>query len=325
MNRISAEDIVNPETGEVFVKAGDKISYEVAKDIQNSGINVVTLLVDDEKEVKVIGNNFVDIKSHVDFDIDDLNIKEKVHYPTLKEILDEYSDEEEIKEAIKSRIKELIPKHILLDDIIASINYEFNLFHDIGYIDDIDHLGNRRIRSVGELLQNQVRIGLSRMERVIKERMTVQDMEAITPQALVNIRPVSAAIKEFFGSSQLSQFMDQTNPLSELTHKRRLSALGPGGLSRERAGFEVRDVHHSHYGRMCPIETPEGPNIGLINSLATYAKINEFGFIESPYRKVDKENGRVTDEIHYLTADEEDLFIRAQANEPLEEDGNIRK
>lgn len=323
MNKISAEDIVNPETGEVFVKAGEKISYEVAKNIQNAGINVVTLLVEDEKVVKVIGNNFVDIKSHVDFDIDELDIKEKVHYPTLKEILETYSDEEEIKEAIKFRMKELIPKHILLDDIIASINYQFNLFHDIGNIDDIDHLGNRRIRSVGELLQNQVRIGLSRMERVIKERMTVQDMEAITPQALVNIRPVSAAIKEFFGSSQLSQFMDQNNPLSELTHKRRLSALGPGGLSRERAGFEVRDVHHSHYGRMCPIETPEGPNIGLINSLSTYAKINEFGFIESPYRKVDKETGKVTNEIHYLTADEEDLFIRAQANEPLEEDGTF--
>ena len=323
MNKISAEDVVNPETGEVFVKAGEKISYEVAKNIQNAGINVVTLLVEDEKVVKVIGNNFVDIKSHVDFDIDELDIKEKVHYPTLKEILETYSDEEEIKEAIKFRMKELIPKHILLDDIIASINYQFNLFHDIGNIDDIDHLGNRRIRSVGELLQNQVRIGLSRMERVIKERMTVQDMEAITPQALVNIRPVSAAIKEFFGSSQLSQFMDQNNPLSELTHKRRLSALGPGGLSRERAGFEVRDVHHSHYGRMCPIETPEGPNIGLINSLSTYAKINEFGFIESPYRKVDKETGKVTNEIHYLTADEEDLFIRAQANEPLEEDGTF--
>lgn len=323
MNKISAEDVVNPETGEVFVKTGEKISYEVAKNIQNAGINVVTLLVEDEKVVKVIGNNFVDIKSHVDFDIDELDIKEKVHYPTLKEILEAYSDEEEIKEAIKFRMKELIPKHILLDDIIASINYQFNLFYDIGNIDDIDHLGNRRIRSVGELLQNQVRIGLSRMERVIKERMTVQDMEAITPQALVNIRPVSAAIKEFFGSSQLSQFMDQNNPLSELTHKRRLSALGPGGLSRERAGFEVRDVHHSHYGRMCPIETPEGPNIGLINSLSTYAKINEFGFIESPYRKVDKETGKVTNEIHYLTADEEDLFIRAQANEPLEEDGTF--
>lgn len=323
MNKISAEDIINPETGEVFVKAGEKISYDLAKAIQNAGINVVNLLMDDDKKVRVIGNNFVDIKSHIDFDIDDLNIKEKVHYPTLKEILDGYSDEEEIKEAIKSRIKELIPKHILLDDIIASISYEFNIFYNIGNIDDIDHLGNRRIRSVGELLQNQVRIGLSRMERVIKERMTVQDMEAITPQALVNIRPVSAAIKEFFGSSQLSQFMDQTNPLSELTHKRKLSALGPGGLSRERAGFEVRDVHHSHYGRMCPIETPEGPNIGLINSLGTYAKINEFGFIESPYRKFDKETSTVTDEIHYLTADEEDLFVRAQANEPLTEDGKF--
>ena len=323
MNKISANDIINPETGEVFVKAEEKISLDVAIAIQNSGINVVELLTEDEKVVKVIGNNFVDIKSHISFDIDDLKIKEKVHYPTLKEILDEYSDEEEIKEAIKSRMKELIPKHILLDDIIASISYQFNIFYGIGSIDDIDHLGNRRIRSVGELLQNQVRIGLSRMERVIKERMTVQDMESITPQALVNIRPVSAAIKEFFGSSQLSQFMDQTNPLSELTHKRRLSALGPGGLSRERAGFEVRDVHHSHYGRMCPIETPEGPNIGLINSLSTYAKINEFGFIESPYRKVDKETGKVTNEIHYLTADEEDLFIRAQANEPLEEDGTF--
>ena len=323
MNRVAARDIVNPETGEVFVKAGETIGYDVAKDIQNAGINVVHLLVDDNKEIKVIGNNFVDIEAHVDFDISDLKIKEKVHYPTLKEILDNYDDEEEIKEAIKSRMKELIPKHILLDDIIASISYEFNLFYGVGTIDDIDHLGNRRIRSVGELLQNQVRIGLSRMERVIKERMTVQDMESITPQALVNIRPVSAAIKEFFGSSQLSQFMDQTNPLSELTHKRRLSALGPGGLSRERAGFEVRDVHHSHYGRMCPIETPEGPNIGLINSLGTYAKVNEYGFIESPYRRYDKETGRVTNEIHYLTADEEDLFVRAQANEPLTEDGKF--
>ena len=323
MNRVAARDIVNPETGEVFVKAGETIGYNVAKDIQNAGINVVHLLVDDEKEIKVIGNNFVDIEAHVNFDISDLKIKEKVHYPTLKEILDNYDDEEEIKEAIKSRMKELIPKHILLDDIIASISYEFNLFYGVGTIDDIDHLGNRRIRSVGELLQNQVRIGLSRMERVIKERMTVQDMESITPQALVNIRPVSAAIKEFFGSSQLSQFMDQTNPLSELAHKRKLSALGPGGLSRERAGFEVRDVHHSHYGRMCPIETPEGPNIGLINSLGTYAKVNEYGFIESPYRKYDKETGRVTNEIHYLTADEEDLFVRAQANEPLTEDGEF--
>ena len=323
MNRISCEDIINPETGEVFVKDGEKISYEKAWEIQNSGINVVHVLSEEEKKVKVIGNNFVDIKSHVKFDIDDLKIIEKVHYPTLKEILDECTTEEEIKEALKIRMRELIPKHILLDDIIASINYQFNLFSDVGTIDDIDHLGNRRIRSVGELLQNQVRIGLSRMERVIRERMTVQDMESITPQALVNIRPVSAAIKEFFGSSQLSQFMDQTNPLSELTHKRRLSALGPGGLSRERAGFEVRDVHHSHYGRMCPIETPEGPNIGLINSLSTYAKINEYGFIESPYRKYDKETGKITDEIHYLTADEEDIFVRAQANEPLNENGEF--
>ncbi len=323
MNKVASRDIVNPETGEIFVKAGENIGYDAAKAIQNAGINVVYLLIDDEKEIKVIGNNFVDIEAHVDFDISDLKIKEKVHYPTLKEILDNYDDEEEIKEVIKSRMKELIPKHILLDDIIASISYEFNLFYGVGTIDDIDHLGNRRIRSVGELLQNQVRIGLSRMERVIKERMTVQDMESITPQALVNIRPVSAAIKEFFGSSQLSQFMDQTNPLSELTHKRRLSALGPGGLSRERAGFEVRDVHHSHYGRMCPIETPEGPNIGLINSLGTYAKVNEYGFIESPYRKYDKETGKVTNEIHYLTADEEDLFVRAQANEPLTDDGEF--
>ncbi|MCC3864612.1 DNA-directed RNA polymerase subunit beta [Terrisporobacter petrolearius] len=323
MNRISCEDIINPETGEVFVKDGEKISYEKAWEIQNSGINVVSVLAEEDKKVKVIGNNFVDIKSHIKFDIDDLKIKEKVHYPTLKEILSECTTEEEIKEALRIRMRELIPKHILLDDIIASINYQFNLFSDVGTIDDIDHLGNRRIRSVGELLQNQVRIGLSRMERVIRERMTVQDMESITPQALVNIRPVSAAIKEFFGSSQLSQFMDQTNPLSELTHKRRLSALGPGGLSRERAGFEVRDVHHSHYGRMCPIETPEGPNIGLINSLGTYAKINEYGFIESPYRKYDKETGRITDEIQYLTADEEDIFVRAQANEPLKDNGEF--
>ena len=323
MNRISCEDIINPETGEVFVKDGEKISYEKAWEIQNSGINVVHVLSEDEKKVKVIGNNFVDIKSHIKFDIDDLKINEKVHYPTLKEILDECTTEEEIKEALKIRMRELIPKHILLDDIIASISYQFNLFSDIGTIDDIDHLGNRRIRSVGELLQNQVRIGLSRMERVIRERMTVQDMESITPQALVNIRPVSAAIKEFFGSSQLSQFMDQTNPLSELTHKRRLSALGPGGLSRERAGFEVRDVHHSHYGRMCPIETPEGPNIGLINSLATYAKVNEYGFIETPYRIVDKETGTVTNEIRYFTADEEDLYLIAQAKEPIGPDNKF--
>ncbi|OPJ54903.1 DNA-directed RNA polymerase subunit beta [Alkalithermobacter paradoxus] len=323
MNKVAAEDIVNLETGEVFVKQGEKISLDKAIEIQNSGIKVVNVYSEDEKVVKVIGNNFVDIKAHIDFNIDDLNIREKVYYPVLKEILDSYDDEEEIKEAIKDRMRELIPKHIILDDIIASISYQFNLLNGVGYTDDIDHLGNRRVRSVGELLQNQFRIGLSRMERVIKERMTIQDVEVATPQALMNIRPVAASIKEFFGSSQLSQFMDQTNPLSELTHKRRLSALGPGGLSRERAGFEVREVHHSHYGRMCPIETPEGPNIGLINSLSSYAKINEYGFIESPYRKVEKETGIVTKEIHYLTADEEDLYIRAQANEPLDEEGRF--
>nr|WP_330400344.1 DNA-directed RNA polymerase subunit beta [Tepidibacter mesophilus] len=323
INKIASHDIVNTETGEVFVKEGEKISIEKAKAIQNSGINVVKVYSEEDKEVKVIGNNFVDIKEHISFDISDLKVKEKVHYPTLKEILDTYSSEEEIKDAIKDSIRKLVPKHIILDDIIASINYQFNLFHQIGNIDDIDHLGNRRVRSVGELLQNQFRIGLSRMERVIKERMTIQDIEVATPQALINIRPVAAAIKEFFGSSQLSQFMDQTNPLSELTHKRRLSALGPGGLSRERAGFEVRDVHHSHYGRMCPIETPEGPNIGLINSLGTYAKINEYGFIEASYRKVDKQTGVVTEEIHYLTADEEDIYIRAQANEPLDAEGRF--
>ncbi len=257
----------------------------------------------------------------MDFDISDLNIRELVHYPTLREILDNYSDEETIKEEIKKNMTRLIPKHIIKDDIFATISYQIGLAYNIGYVDDIDHLGNRRLRSVGELLQNQFRIGLSRMERVVKERMTIQDQEAITPQQLINIRPVAAAIKEFFGSSQLSQFMDQTNPLSELTHKRRLSALGPGGLSRERAGFEVRDVHHSHYGRMCPIETPEGPNIGLINSLATYAKVNEYGFIETPYRVVDKAEGRVTGEIRYFTADEEDQYLVAQANEPLDENG----
>ena len=329
MDKVASREIINPDTGEKFADAGDKISLELAREIQNSGINAVWIAIDDDKEIKVIGNNFVDIKSHINFDISDLNIKEDVHYPTLKEFMETYQDEAQLREVLASNSKKLVPKHILLDDIIASISYEFGLFYlidgkdRVGNIDDIDHLGNRRIRCVGELLQNQVRIGFSRMERVIRERMTVQDMDTITPQALVNIRPVSAAIKEFFGSSQLSQFMDQTNPLSELTHKRRLSALGPGGLSRERAGFEVRDVHHSHYGRMCPIETPEGPNIGLINSLSTYAKINEYGFIESPYRKYDKVNKVVTDEIHYLTADEEDLYVRAQANEQLDEEGHF--
>ena len=318
INQIAATDIVNPQTGEIIVEQGKKISRTSAEEIQNVGINSVDILVED-KLVRVIGNHFVDINNFVSFDIKDLNIKEAVHYPTLKEILDNYDDEQTIKEEIKKNINRLIPKHIVKDDIFATISYELGLPYGVGYVDDIDHLGNRRLRSVGELLQNQFRIGLSRMERVVKERMTIQDQEAITPQMLINIRPVAAAIKEFFGSSQLSQFMDQTNPLSELTHKRRLSALGPGGLSRERAGFEVRDVHHSHYGRMCPIETPEGPNIGLINSLATYAKVNEYGFIETPYRVVDKVNGIITDEIRYFTADEEDLYLVAQAKEPIDE------
>ncbi|MEW9095688.1 MAG: DNA-directed RNA polymerase subunit beta [Clostridiaceae bacterium] len=319
-NQISAEDIVNPQTGEILVQKDEKIDREKALEIQNCGVNSVDIKVD-EKIIRVIGNNFVDIHSFVDFDIEDLNIKELVHYPTLKEILDNYTDKDAIKEQIKKNIHNLIPKHIIRDDIYATVSYELGLPYDVGYTDDIDHLGNRRLRSVGELLQNQFRIGLSRMERVVKERMTIQDQNSITPQALINIRPVAASIKEFFGSSQLSQFMDQTNPLSELTHKRRLSALGPGGLSRERAGFEVRDVHHSHYGRMCPIETPEGPNIGLINSLATYARVNEYGFIEAPYRKIDKKEGRVTKEIIYMTADEEDRYLVAQANEPLDDDG----
>ncbi|APC42353.1 MULTISPECIES: DNA-directed RNA polymerase subunit beta [Clostridium] len=321
-NQIAAENIVNPTTGEVIVEKDQKIDRETALEIQNLGINVVDLQVED-RVIRVIGNNFVNLNKVVNFDISDLNIREMVHYPTLKEILDNYSDEEEIKEQIKANKTRLIPKHIIKDDMYATVSYELGLTYDIGYIDDIDHLGNRRIRSVGELLQNQFRIGLSRMERVVKERMTIQDQEGITPQALINIRPVAAAIKEFFGSSQLSQFMDQTNPLSELTNKRRLSALGPGGLSRERAGFEVRDVHYSHYGRMCPIETPEGPNIGLINSLASYAKVNEYGFIETPYRLIDKKTSIVTDKIVYMTADEEDSYLVAQASEPISEDGTF--
>jgi len=327
VNRIvgfaAAENVVDENTGEILVEKGEKITRKAAIAIENSGVKSVNVVGDDEKIVKVIGNNFVDIKAHIDFNIDDLNINEKVHYPILKEILSSFDNEDAIKEAIKDRIRELIPKHIIKDDIIATMSYVLSLAHGVGEVDDIDHLGNRRLRSVGELLQNQFRIGLSRMERVVKERMTIQDMEAITPQALINIRPVAAAIKEFFGSSQLSQFMDQTNPLSELTHKRRLSALGPGGLSRERAGFEVRDVHHSHYGRMCPIETPEGPNIGLINSLSTYARVNEYGFIEAPYRIIDKERGIVTNKIEYLTADEEEKYIICQANEPLDEEGKF--
>ena len=321
-NQIAAEDIIDKLTGEVLVSKGEKISRTDAEEIQNRGINSVEIIVED-RVIKVIGNHFVDINRYVNFDISDLNIKELVHYPTLMEILDNCSDENTIKQEIKKNITRLIPKHIIKDDIFATISYQIGLVYGIGYVDDIDHLGNRRLRSVGELLQNQFRIGLSRMERVVKERMTIQDQETITPQQLINIRPVAASIKEFFGSSQLSQFMDQTNPLSELTHKRRLSALGPGGLSRERAGFEVRDVHHSHYGRMCPIETPEGPNIGLINSLATYARVNEYGFIETPYRVVDKEAGRATSEIRYFTADEEDQYLVAQAKEPLDEEGHF--
>jgi len=321
-NQISSKDIVNPMTGEIIAEAGKKITREKALEIQNCGINSVDIQVED-RVVRVIGNNFVDIRKIVDFNIDDLNIRENVHYPTLKEILDNYTDQDEIKEQIQKKIHKLIPKHIVRDDIYATVSYELGLPYNVGHTDDIDHLGNRRLRSVGELLQNQFRIGLSRMERVVKERMAIQDQDSITPSALINIRPVAASIKEFFGSSQLSQFMDQTNPLSELTHKRRLSALGPGGLSRERAGFEVRDVHHSHYGRMCPIETPEGPNIGLINSLATYAKVNEYGFIEAPYRKVDKSLKRVTEEIVYMTADEEDEYLIAQANEPVDENGHF--
>ncbi|APH22913.1 TPA: DNA-directed RNA polymerase subunit beta [Clostridium botulinum] len=319
-NQIADQDIVNPQTGEIIVQKGEKIDKDKAIEIQNCGINEVYIKIDD-KSFKVIGNHFVDIHSLVPFDISDLNIKEYVFYPVLKEILDNYADEESIKEEIRKNIYRLIPKHIIREDIYATINYELGLSYDIGYKDDIDHLGNRRLRSVGELLQNQFRIGLSRMERVVKERMTIQDQEVITPQALINIRPVAASIKEFFGSSQLSQFMDQTNPLSELTHKRRLSALGPGGLSRERAGFEVRDVHHSHYGRMCPIETPEGPNIGLINSLATFAKVNEYGFIETPYRRIDPKNKRATNDIVYMTADEEDLYVIARSDEPIDENG----
>ncbi|WBW97985.1 DNA-directed RNA polymerase subunit beta [Oceanirhabdus sp. W0125-5] len=320
INQIAAENIVNPETGEIIVEEGAKISRDKAQEIGNSGINSVDVLVED-KIIRVIGNHFVDINNFVDFDAAELGVKEMVHYPTLKDIMDNCENEETLKVEIKKNINKLIPKHIVKDDMLATISYQIGLVYGIGYSDDIDHLGNRRLRSVGELLQNQFRIGLSRMERVIKERMTIQEQEGITPQGLINIRPVTAAIKEFFGSSQLSQFMDQTNPLSELTHKRRLSALGPGGLSRERAGFEVRDVHHSHYGRMCPIETPEGPNIGLINSLAAYAKVNEYGFMETPYRIV--KDGVATDEIRYFTANEEDGHLIAKAQEPLDENGKF--
>ncbi len=319
-NKIAAEDIINPSTGEVLIEKNSKISKELAEEIQDCGVNSVKVKIDD-KVFTIIGNNFVNIHKNIDIDLSSLNIHERVYYPVLKELLKDISDEQQIIDIIKKNLIFLIPKHIVSDDILATVNYELGLAHGIGESDDIDHLGNRRLRSVGELLQNQFRIGLSRMERVVKERMTVQSQEDVTPQALINIRPVAASIKEFFGSSQLSQFMDQTNPLSELSNKRRLSALGPGGLSRDRAGFEVRDVHHSHYGRMCPIETPEGPNIGLINALATYAKVDEYGFIKAPYRIVDKKIGRVTNDIIYLTADEEDRYNIAQANELLDDEG----
>ena len=330
-NRIAghvlAEDVIDPSTGEVLFAAGTTLTREDATAIQNAAVPFVYIQTE-EKNVKVLSNLMVDLSEYVGFDPKEVGIHEAVYYPVLEKLLQEYDDEDELKAAIEANVSELVPKHITKEDIIASINYNINLEYGIGNDDDIDQLGNRRIRAVGELLQNQYRIGVSRMERVVRERMTTQDKDTVTPQSLINIKPVTAAVKEFFGSSQLSQFMDQNNPLSELTHKRRLSALGPGGLSRDRAGFEVRDVHYTHYGRMCPIETPEGPNIGLINSLATYARINEYGFVEAPYRKLDKSdpaNPVVTDEVVYLTADEEDNYIVAQANEPLDEDGHFKK
>ena len=323
---VLAETVVDETTGEVLAEAGAMVDKELAETLQNAAVPYV-MIQGPDRNYKVLSNRMVDLAAYVDFDPKEIGIAELVYYPVLKNILEEAGgDQEVLKDLIHRNIGELIPKHITKEDIIASINYNMHLEGEIGNADDIDHLGNRRIRAVGELLQNQYRIGLSRMERVVRERMTTQDMDGITPQSLINIKPVTAAVKEFFGSSQLSQFMDQNNPLAELTHKRRLSALGPGGLSRDRAGFEVRDVHYTHYGRMCPIETPEGPNIGLINSLATYARVNQYGFIEAPYRIVDKTdpmNPVVTDDVVYLTADEEDNFIVAQANEPLDEEGHF--
>ena len=329
-NRISgqkaAETVVSPLTGEVLVEEGQLITRELAEAIQNAAVPYVWVQ-GEERKIKVLSNMMVDLKAIVDIDPKEVGVTEAVFHPVLAGLLEETAgDVEELKDAIRKNINELIPKHITKEDILASINYNIHLEYGLGTDDDIDHLGNRRIRAVGELLQNQYRIGLSRLERVVRERMTTQDLDGISPQSLINIKPVTAAVKEFFGSSQLSQFMDQNNPLGELTHKRRLSALGPGGLSRDRAGFEVRDVHYSHYGRMCPIETPEGPNIGLINSLATYARINEYGFIEAPYRKIDKTdpaNPVVTEEVIYMTADEEDNYHVAQANEPLDEEGHF--
>ena len=323
--QILAEDVVDETTGEILAEAGKVVNRELADAIQNAAVPYVWVQAE-ERNVKVLSNMMVDISNYVDFDTKALGVNELVYYPVLAQILEENETAEDLADAIKKNIHDLIPKHITKEDIFASINYNMHLEYGVGHDDDIDHLGNRRIRAVGELLQNQYRIGLSRLERVVRERMTTQDLEGISPQSLINIKPVTAAVKEFFGSSQLSQFMDQNNPLGELTHKRRLSALGPGGLSRDRAGFEVRDVHYSHYGRMCPIETPEGPNIGLINSLASYARINEYGFIEAPYRKIDKsdpQNPRVTDEVVYMTADEEDNYHVAQANEKLDEEGHF--
>ena len=321
-----AEDVVDTTTGEILATAGTKVTAELADLIQNSAVPYVYIQTE-ERKVKVLSSMMVELTHYVDCDPQELGVTELVYYPVLAQILEEYSqDPEALAEAIRKNVHELIPKHITKEDILASINYNMHLEYGIGHDDDIDHLGNRRIRAVGELLQNQYRIGLSRLERVVRERMTTHDAEEISPQVLINIKPVQAAVKEFFGSSQLSQFMDQNNPLGELTHKRRLSALGPGGLSRDRAGFEVRDVHYSHYGRMCPIETPEGPNIGLINSLASYARINEYGFVEAPYRRIDKsdpKNPRVTDEVVYMTADEEDNYHVAQANEPLDAEGHF--
>ena len=325
LGRTAARPVIDPLTGELLADAGDVFARELAERIGKAGVDTVYLKDDADGEIKVFSNGMVDIHDFVGFDCTELGINEKVRFVVLREILENCATDDEKKTQIVARHDELIPKHIIKDDIFASINYLCGLGRGVGTVDDIDHLGNRRIRSVGELLQNQFRIGFSRMERVIRERMATQaqDMDVITPQALINIRPVVASIKEFFGSSPLSQFMDQTNPLAELTHKRRLSALGPGGLSRDRAGFEVRDVHYSHYGRMCPIETPEGPNIGLISYLATFAKINEYGFIEAPYRRVDKSTGRVLDEVEYMTADIEDMYVIAQANEPLTSEGTF--
>ena len=330
-NHIAAETVMNPETGEVLVEKDEKISPEVAREIQNAGINVVYVKIEDKK-AKVIGNGTVDINAFVDPKlIEDLKIKVDVNYAVLQHILETTNNDEELRKMIEERYEELVPKHVVTEDILASVNYLLNLEYNtyisspekprLGFTDDIDHLGNRRIRCVGELLQNQFRIGLTRLERVVRERMTLQDLDIVTPQTLINTKPITSSIREFFGSSQLSQFMDQTNPLSELTHKRRISALGPGGLSRERAGFEVRDIHYTHYGRLCPIESPEGPNIGLISALSTFAIINEYGFIETPYRKIEKGTCKVTDEVEFMTADEEDKYIICQASEPVDENG----